>query len=288
MPLLENIALKPYTTFKVGGPARFFLEAKTLFEIEDGVLWAKKQGVALAVLGAGSNLLVSDQGFPGLVIHILTQGLEIKGERVEVEAGVMMPRLAMETVRAGLSGLEWGVGVPGTVGGAVFGNAGCFGGETKERLEEILLLDTERATSYKLPAAHSGFSYRDSIFKKHPGAIILKAVFKLRSGDKEELLRRIQEKAKERTVEQPIGEKTAGCVFKNPSPSSPAALLIEQAGLKGYKIGGAMVSRKHANFIINTGEATAEDIIMLISTIKERVHRKFDILLEEEIQYLGF
>lgn len=320
--LRHNIILAPYTVYKIGGPARFFAEARNEQEMKEALDFAAKNQAAIFILGAGSNILVSDKGFDGLAIHIIGGELRINGPEVTVDAGIMMPRLAIETAKAGLSGLEWGTGVPGTAGGAVRGNAGCFGGEMKDVIESVEVLDFLNAKRFTLNARECQFGYRESIFKKHPEWIILSAVLKLKQEDPArtaELLEVIRQKSAERIGEQPIGESSAGSIFKGVPLSEEileklgnripwwhrkhensswvfenrrgfisAGFFIEMAGLKGWRVGNAVVSPKHANFIINPGNAKAEDILTLISIIKDTCMRKFGVILEEEIQYVGF
>ena len=174
--LRHNIILAPYTVYKIGGPARFFAEVRNEREMKEALDFAAKNYATVFILGAGSNILVSDKGFDGLVIHMIGGGLRINGSAVTVDDGIMMPRLAIETAKAGLSGLEWGAGVPGTVGGAVRGNAGCFGGEIKDVVRLVELFDTLNAKRLTLNVSECEFDYRESIFKKHPEWIILSAV----------------------------------------------------------------------------------------------------------------
>jgi len=320
--LRHNIILAPYTVYKIGGPARFFAEVRNEREMKEALDSAAKNHATVFILGAGSNILVSDKGFDGLVIHIIGGGLRINGSAVTVDAGIMMPRLAIETAKAGLSGLEWGAGVPGTVGGAVRGNAGCFGGEIKDVVESVNIFDVKKTTNYKLQATNCEFDYRESIFKKHPEWIILSAVLKLKQEDPAhtgELLEIIRQKSAERIGEQPIGESSAGSIFKGVPLSEEilkklgnripwwhkkhensswvfenrrgfisAGFFIETAGLKGERVGNAVISPKHANFIVNLGNAKTEDVLTLISIVKDAVMRKFGVMLEEEIQYVGF
>jgi UDP-N-acetylmuramate dehydrogenase len=310
----ENVLLAPFTVIKIGGPARFFAAVGSVEEVQEVIQFAAQKKLAFFLLGAGSNILVSDDGFPGLAVRMRDDSIRIEGETAIVGAGTMMPRLAVETVRAGLTGFEWGVGVPGTVGGSIRGNAGCFGGEMKDVVSSVNIFDVEKATSYKLQATSCNFDYRDSIFKKNPQWIIVDAIFKFKKANPAEaqnLFDAVKKKSELRVVEQPIGEKTMGSTFKGVSINNEiemrlehagisgtqaknrrgfisAGFFIEQAGLKGYRVGGAGISSKHANFIINAGTATALDVVRLITHIKDAVKEKFGIVLEEEIQYVGF
>lgn len=311
MDLQENISLAPHTIYKIGGPARFFIEINNSEEFREALLFSLEKRIPFFVIGAGSNILVSDEGFSGLIIKAKDGELLAEGERVTVGAGVMMARAVMESAKAGLSGFEWGIGVPGTVGGAVRGNAGCFGGEIKDVVEEVEIFDASKATSYKLQAINCKFGYRDSIFKKHPEWVILSATLKLKKGNPEEIKEKIRQITLERTAKQDIGSKTCGCIFKNISwsdaggreeflpkfpeaekikdrPNIPASFLIDSAGLKGQRFGKVVISPKHANFFVNEGGATAAEVRELIKIAKDGVRRKFGVELEEEIQYVGF
>lgn len=322
MTIRENISLSPYTVYKIGGQARYFIEVKSVDELEEVLRFAVKSHAAIFVLGAGSNILVSDKGFNGLVIQMRLDGIRIEEDQVFADAGVKMPRLAVETAKAGLSGLEWGAGVPGTLGGSVRGNAGCFGGEMKDAIKSVEVLDFLNVKRFTLNAFECEFDYRESIFKKHPEWIILNATLKLKKEDPAyavELLEVIKQKSAERISEQPIGESSAGSIFKGVPMSEEilqriglripwwrkkhensswvfenrrgyisAGFFIDIAGLMGRCVGNATISSKHANFIVNFGGAKAEDVLTLISIAKDVVMRKFGVMLEEEIQYVGF
>ena len=319
----HNIPLAPFTSFKIGGPSLFFTRAKSEQDVFEAVRFAKEKGVPIFILGNGSNVLISDNGFPGLTIKMELQATRIDGERLIIGAGVPMAKAAVEAAKYNLSGFEWALGIPGTVGASVYGNAGCFGGEMKDVVETVEFLDagTGDYSIRKFANADCGFDYRESVFKRHPEWTILNAQVRLKKITSEdtrirEAMKRI---AEHRVREQDIGAKTAGSTFKgvpiteesmariqnhrrewkkghdqsswlfeNRRGCVSAGFLIEYAGLKGIKIGEAMVSPKHANFIVNTGNATAEQVIMLMGVIKERVHRKFGVFLEEEIRYIGF
>lgn len=288
MEIKENVFLKPFTVFQVGGPARFFCEAGSKEEIVKALNWAKEKNLPYFLLGLGSNILVSDRGFPGLVIKLENNSVRRDGERVYAEAGAKMAEIVNFSLQNGLVGFEWAIGVPGTIGGSVRGNAGCFGSEMKDAVDKIEIYNARLGGTGWLENKECKFSYRHSIFKEKPELIVLTAVLKLRQGEPIKSRETVRELTGKRVLTQDIGSKTAGCVFKNPSSEIRVGALVDKAGLKGTRIGGAVVSEKHANFVINTGEASAEDIVMLIGLIKERVHRRFDVLLEEEIQYVGF
>ena len=308
----ENINLKSYTYFKIGGSARFFVEAKTVGELTESLEFAKKEKLPFIVVGAASNILVADGGFPGLFIRMLLRDLKRDGLHLVAGAGVPMAVLVARALQEKLSGMEWAIGIPGTVGGSIRGNAGCFGGEIKDTLVSIKILNTESGLIEKHDNAFCNFAYRDSIFKKNPALIILEGSFQLRDGDAEASQKMVRYYTSLRSSAQDIGSASAGCVFKNvkwpedekrrerllyivphlaefkDQPTIPAGFLIDNLGLKGRSVGNVSISKKHANYLVNDGGATAEEVVMLIGLIKERVHRKYDVHLEEEIQYVGF
>ncbi|OGI17647.1 MAG: UDP-N-acetylenolpyruvoylglucosamine reductase [Candidatus Moranbacteria bacterium RIFCSPHIGHO2_02_FULL_40_12b] len=306
--LEKNISLSNYTTFRIGGPAKFFIEVKNEEELLEALDYAKKNNLDFFILGGGSNLLVSDKGFDGLVIKMHNSSFLIHNSSLECGAGVPLAKAVRESVNSGLTGLEWAAGIPGTVGGAVRGNAGAFGGNASDVVKKVSVLNTEELGIKNYELSDCNFKYRDSVFKQNKNLIILSAVFKLQKGNKEEGRKKIQEIIKKRISVQPQGMPSAGSFFVNPVVNNPkiieefeketgkkskeskvpAPWLIEQADLKGRQIGGAKVSEKHANYIVNTGNATAEDVIMLASIIKQQVRDKFGVELKEEVQYLGF
>ncbi len=295
-----------HTHFRIGGPARWFVEAKTEEEIVRALASAKEAGVPTFVLGGGSNTLVSDQGFGGLVVQVAMRGISIDGTTVTAGAGVPSAALARSTADAGLEGLEWMITLPGTVGGAVHGNAGCFGGETKDRLSSVRLL--RDGSIIDVAPSALAFGYRDSALK-HSSDVVLRATFVLRAGDASLLRRRMEDQLAARKETQPLNAGSAGCVFKNcgirddaeasrlageipeamrSARRVSAGWLVEQADLKGKKIGRAQISPAHGNFIVNLGGATAEEVVQLVAVAKTRVRDRFGLQLREEIQYLGF
>lgn len=311
----ENIPLAPHTIYKIGGSARYFAQARNAAEVEEALVFAAEKRAAVFILGAGSNILISDAGFDGLVIRMIGGEITIEGERMTADAGVMMARLAGAAARAGLTGFEWGIGVPGTIGGSVRGNAGCFGGEMRDVIESVGIIDTGKSHSLWKSDFHNtacGFGYRDSLFKQHPEWIILSATLHLRAGDSAAIQKKIKHITAERLDRQDIGTKSCGCIFKNPPwPADaeerqkllsafpflaqfaqrthlPASFLIDRAGLKGARVGATVVSARHANFFVNEGGATAADVRALAALTKEKVHARFGVVLEEEIQYVGF
>ena len=310
----KNIPLAPYTTLKIGGPADYFVEAHNEDEIIEALIWAQTQKIPYYVLSGGSNVLISDQGFRGLILRITNYELRITNASVIAGAGVPLPLIAKKTAEQGLSGLEFCIGVPGTVGGAVYGNAGAFGQETKDVLESArVVMPKKDCTSFfsnhkqipnsefqipnhgdknqwvttELPKNACQFAYRESIFKSHKNWIIVEVSFLLKTDAPANCKKRMLAMLKDKTTNQPMGERAAGSIFKNP-PNAKAWELISEAEMKGYQIGGAKVSDIHANYIINTGNATAEQMVMLIAMIKQRVRVRAKVQLQEEIQYVGF
>lgn len=310
----ENIPLAPHTMYKIGGPARFFIEAKNADELIGAVCFAEEKNLPFFLLGAGSNTLVADRGFDGVVIHPSGGALKADVERGEltVDAGVMMARVASEAAHAGLGGFSWGVGIPGAIGGSVRGNAGCFGGEMKDVVRSVGYYDTEARALKEMANAVCAFAYRDSIFKHHPEWIILSVALKLPPANSHEVQEEIRRITAERSAKQDIGAKSCGCIFKNPSWEMarfskekmlerypelstfvarmhiPASFLIDQAELKGKRIGHIFVSPRHGNFFVNEGGGMADEVMMLVSLVKDAVCRRYGILLQEEIQLLGF
>ncbi|MCX6766336.1 MAG: UDP-N-acetylmuramate dehydrogenase [Candidatus Moranbacteria bacterium] len=316
MNIQENIPLAPYTTFKIGGPARFFCEAKSEEKILEALKFAREKNLSVFVLGGGSNVLVSDKGFDGLVIKIKLSAWRLylhDGDSISIltcDAGCVLSKIVSESVKAGLTGLEWAAGIPGTIGGAVRGNAGAraLGGEMADAVESVKVLDVDDLQIKTYDLRMCEYEYRNSVFKQNSNLIILSAKLKLKKGDKAASEKKIQEILTKRKEKQPMEFPSPGSFFKNPlvkdkkliqqfetdtgqkirDDKIPAPWLIEEAGLKGQKNGGAMVSEKHANFIVNTGKATAEDVITLAAIIKTKVRNKFGIQLQEEVQMVGF
>lgn len=311
----KNIFLAPYTIYKIGGPARFFIEVKTATELKEALVFVEDKKLPFFILGAGSNILVSDQGFGGLVIRMTGGEVKIEGDKVIVDAGTMMAKAVLASAKAGFTGFEWGVGVPGTIGGSVRGNAGCFGGEMAQILASVQVFEFKneklKIKSFSLRNEECKFAYRDSIFKKHPEWIILSATLKLKKGDPEKIQSEVKRIVNERGQKQDIGTKTCGCIFKNIAWDKigidkeklierfpelrefqnklniSSSFLLDKAGLKKKGVGKVFISSKHANFFVNEGGASAEEVRQLIRLAKEEVEKKYGIRLEEEIVYVG-
>ncbi len=306
MNIQKNILLKDYTTFKIGGPADYFVIAQSLEDVQEAVAYAKEKSLPILALGGGSNLLVSDAGFRGLVIKLDLQTFDFNDTELTVGAGVLVAYLINKSLEQGLTGLEFLAGVPGTVGGAIRGNAGTYGLAMSDVVIEITYLDE----NYQVKTCQQNecnFAYRHSIFKEIK-AIIIEAKLKLAHGDLEAARKLVLERLQYRQNTQP-NEPSAGCIFKNiefkevdiedlkkrglvidqftKHQKIPTAYLIEQAGLKGYTIGGVMISQKHANYMVNVNQATAEQVVMLISFIKQQIRDKYGIQLQEEVQLIS-
>ncbi|MBN1585028.1 UDP-N-acetylmuramate dehydrogenase [Candidatus Uhrbacteria bacterium] len=312
----EGVPLAPFTTFRIGGPAEYYFEAKTDEEAVRAIAACRDLGLPYHVLGGGSNLLVSDDGIRGLTIRMVNSSVSVDGPVVTAGAGTPSGRLARETAEAGLSGLEWMIGLPGTVGGAIRGNAGMFGSEVKDSLESVSVL-TPGGEARIMENRDCLFGYRDSAFKRLPGTVILSAKFRLTIGEAEACRKKMRGFLEKKTTAQPVSGLTAGCAFKNwlpknegeivivreglglapeeavprtPTGAVPTGWIIDRAQLKGMRIGGGFVSEKHGNFIVNDGTGTASDVIALTAAVRMRVRDMTHgiILLEDEIEYVGF
>jgi UDP-N-acetylmuramate dehydrogenase len=304
--------LARHVNIRIGGPADLYVEAKSSEEIASAIEACLADGVPFVVFGGGSNTLPSDAGFRGLVIQAANRGWRIEDERVYAEAGVPSAFLARKTAEAGLTGLEWAISLPGTVGGAVRGNAGCFGGETKDVVASVdaVRVSGGRTERVVYTDEECRFGYRDSVFKRIAD-VVLDVELELTQAPKEECLARLDAVLSQRKLEQPSDSPSAGCMFKNfdytdeadiaklkavldvpeaflQAKRIPAGWLIEQADLKGTAVGQARVSEKHGNFLVNLGGASASDVLQLISLIKMRVRDGYGVQLEEEVQLLGF
>lgn len=285
----QNVLLSEHTTFKIGGPAKYFLVAKEIDDLTKAVKFAQGKKMPFFILGGGSNILVNDQGFKGLVIKNQTSKYEIKNNKIIAEAGVSLDKLVNLSMKKGLAGLECVLGILGTVGGAVYGNAGSQRNSAiGDLIEEVTLLQPNGQV-VKVNKNWMNFDYRYSCLKKiksNKRPIILSVVIKLKKSNSQKLQKTAKEKLAHRTELIPW-QPSAGCIFKN-FPDQSIGRLIEKAGLKRKKIGQAMVSEKHANFIINLGGAKCKDVLKLIDLIKKTIKEEFNLEIKEEIEYLGF
>lgn len=303
----QNISLSLLTTFRIGGPARYLAEVRDKKDLEEAFDFAHKNSLETVILGGGSNVLVSDKGFDGLVVLMKNNFLEIDGTVVSVGAGTALSELVRFAAESGLAGLEWAVGIPGTVGGAIRGNAGAYGGEIGNNVESVEIADLKKLQIVGYGLEECEFGYRSSIFKKDSSLIIISSKLRLKKGDSGEIREKVQKISQER-IGKIVKGASAGSFFVNPvvtdeelrrkfvsdtglepkGEALPAGWLIERAGLLGKKVGGAMVSEQHGNFIINTGNATAEEVVMLASIIKQKVRNKYGVQLKEEVVMVGF
>jgi UDP-N-acetylmuramate dehydrogenase len=285
----EKEPLAPHTTFRIGGPADLWVEAKQISELVNWVGQARRNGVPVFILGNGSNVLVLDKGIRGLVIENHCDGVELKVHHPDLavlraESGTSLPLVANRLARQGWSGLEWAIGIPGTIGGAVVGNAGAHGGSMADRLLVVRVLDEDGAV-HELLKTELGLGYRQSRFKYSRREIVLTADFELKRANIQACIARMNEYTAHRRRTQPT-DASVGSMFKNP-PGDFAGRLIEQAGLKGTRVGKVEVSPVHANFFVNHGGATARDVMELIETVRRRVQEKSKIELELEIEVVG-
>ena len=287
---LENIKLneqlKPYTTFRVGGPATYFVEPESIQQVQGLISLCKEHQIDWFVIGNGSNLLVSDEGYDGMIISLQKHFSHVIHEdgKIRAEAGAMIAKVSNTAKKHSLTGLEFAAGIPGTVGGALVMNAGAYGGEIKDTLIEAVVL-TEQGEVLTLEASQLELGYRKSCIldKKY---IVLEALFGLQKGNEEKIKEDMKHYNEQRRLKQPLDKASAGSTFKRPEGHF-AAKLIEDAGLKGYQIGDAAVSDKHAGFVVNLGNATSKDIINVCNYVADTVKEKFQVSLEMEVKKIG-
>lgn len=279
--LTENAPLAPLTTFRIGGPARYLFEPENEAQLRDVLAWIESAGVEYRILGGGSNILVDDAGCPGAVLRLAggLAGISFDGRRSTAGGGALLARFVAQCAGRGLSGAEWLAGIPGTLGGALVMNAGGRHGRIGDLVRRVRVLDG--AGARELERGDVDFSYRRSSLA---GALVVSAEFELKPFPAEAVAAAMRKVLVEKRRQQPLSAASAGCVFKNPPDGPPAGRLIEDAGLKGAWVGGAKVSELHANYIVNTGSATAADVRGLIERITEAVCGKFGVDLEIEIE----
>lgn len=278
--------MKNHTTFRIGGPADALALPKTPEEVAEVVRFCHEHAQPYYVLGNGSNLLVSDEGYRGLVLQLYRNfnDIQVNGETITVQSGAMLAAVARTAYQTGLTGLEFASGIPGTIGGAVVMNAGAYGGEMKNVLKEVAVL-TKEGEVLVIPAKALELGYRTSVIPKN-GWIVLGAVLQLKKGDQEQILARMEELKEQRITKQPLDLPSAGSTFKRPEGYF-AGKLIMDAGLRGFTVGGAQVSEKHCGFVVNRGNATAADVWELICEVKRRVKEMTGVELEPEVKLLG-
>lgn len=284
--VIKDEPMKKHTTFRVGGPADYFVCAKSVREVQDVVKLCKKYEVPYYVIGNGSNLLVGDKGYRGLILQIAKEMNDVTIEEnfVYAKAGALLSKIGNAALEAELTGFEFGAGIPGTLGGAVVMNAGAYGGELKDVLKEATVLDLE-GNVVTLTNEQLEFGYRTSVVAKQ-GYIVLEAVLELKKGTKSAIKERMDELRLQRTSKQPLEYPSAGSTFKRPEGYF-AGKLIQDANLRGFQVGGAQVSEKHCGFVINKDGATAADIVELMDCVTERVEEIFGVTLEQEVKKVG-
>ena len=281
--VFENVNLKDYTTYKLQGKASFLVEPGSQEELLRLLSYIKQNQLTYKIIGGGSNLIFHGD-YHGILIRLCAfDTLKIEDTKIKVGAGYPMLKLALKLSRMGYTGLEFATGIPGTVGGAVFNNAGAYGSDMGYIVESILVITPELELK-RFYNKELNFHYRTSFLKQNPGYVCLEVNLVLKRGNKEEIIEIIEDRKKRRLMSQPLELPSAGSVFRNPEGLS-AWKLIEDLGLKGYQVGGAKVSEKHANFIVTDGTATGEDVIAVIQTIQTKVKEEnhIDMLLEQEI-----
>ena len=284
----RNEPLARFSTMRVGGPADLFAEVYNLFELRGIVRFARSRDIPLFLIGGGSDLVISDAGINGLVVRVRAAGLQTDGERIVADPGVLMAKLATVGKKEGLTGLEFGLAIPGTVGGSVWANAGAHGSDVRGVLESALVVGAD-GEERQLGPDELGMAYRETQLKHSaPGKpdVVVQATFALEPAEPDTIAERLGSIRRWRQEHQPIGQKSAGSVFRNPEGDS-AGRLIDELGLKGQRVGGAQISPKHANFIVNTGEATADDIRALGDLVRETVRRERGIDLAYEVEFVG-
>ena len=281
-----NEPMKNHTTFKIGGPAQYYVTPESVTQIQEVVSLCRDMNIPLHVIGNGSNILVGDDGVDGVVLALFNtfSDYEIKDNMITAQAGMSLIKLAVIALREGLTGLEFASGIPGSVGGAVYMNAGAYDGQMKDVVTSVTVLD-EAGNIRILGRDELDMGYRTSAVAKH-NMIVLQVIIELKAGDKDQIKDRMNQLSELRKQKQPLEYPSAGSTFKRPEGYF-AGKLIADAGLKGYSIGGAAVSEKHAGFVVNMGGATAKDVVELTDYIKKRIIEQFGVTLELEIKKIG-
>lgn len=281
-----NEPMNRHTTFRIGGPADYFLLPSSSEEVKGILEICKEESLQYFILGNGSNLLVSDEGYRGVIIQLYRNygGLTVEGTEIRAGAGVLLSQIAATARNESLTGFEFAGGIPGTLGGAVVMNAGAYGGELKDVLKEAVVMDRE-GNIFTVPVEKLAMGYRTSLVKT-AGYLVLEAVISLKKGSQEEIRDTMKDLTDRRISKQPLEYPSAGSTFKRPEGYF-AGKLIMDAGLRGYQVGDAQVSEKHCGFVINKGNATAADVLTLIENVREKVQEQFGVTLEPEVKFLG-
>nr|WP_317999742.1 UDP-N-acetylmuramate dehydrogenase [uncultured Faecalibacillus sp.] len=285
--VLKDEPLYKHTTYRVGGPAKLFVKVQHVDGLIEVIKYCRKHRIPLFVIGRGSNLLFSDKSFDGIIISLENMNqYHVNGSEVTAQCGVTMIKLAYDCAKIGLSGFEFMGGIPGNIGGGIFMNAGAYKSCLSEVVKSVKVLD-ERLKVVELTKDEMEFSYRHSIIQDHPKWIVLEATFELENKSVEEINETLDKRKERRMSTQPWNKPSAGSVFRNPEGSS-AWKYIDDAGLRGYEIGGAQVSPKHSNFIVNNGYASAKDIYDLIFYVQKTVQDRFGVLLKPEVRFINW
>ena len=284
--VLVDEPMKRHTTFRIGGPADFFLLPSTVDEVRGILEICREEELPYFILGNGSNLLVSDKGYRGVIIQLYRNfsNISVEGNEICASSGALLSQIAAAARNASLTGFEFAGGIPGTLGGAVFMNAGAYGGELKDVLKEAVVM-TEQGEIMTLPVEKLDMGYRTSRIKK-AGYLVLEARLVLEQGDMDKIRDITKDLTEKRVSKQPLEYPSAGSTFKRPEGYF-AGKLIMDAGLRGYQVGDAQVSEKHCGFVINKGNATAADVLTLIENVREKVQEQFGVTLEPEVKFLG-
>ena len=284
--VLVDEPMKRHTTFRIGGPADFFLPPSTVAEVRGILEICREEELPYFILGNGSNLLVSDKGYRGVIIQLYRNfsNISVEGNEICASSGALLSQIAAAARNASLTGFEFAGGIPGTLGGAVFMNAGAYGGELKDVLKEAVVM-TEQGEILTLPVEKLDMGYRTSRIKK-AGYLVLEARLVLEQGDMDKIRDITKDLTEKRVSKQPLEYPSAGSTFKRPEGYF-AGKLIMDAGLRGYQVGDAQVSEKHCGFVINKGNATAADVLTLIENVREKVQEQFGVTLEPEVKFLG-
>lgn len=284
--VLVDEPMKRHTTFRIGGPADFFLLPSTVDEVRGILEICREEELPYFILGNGSNLLVSDKGYRGVIIQLYRNfsNISVEGNEICASSGALLSQIAAAARNASLTGFEFAGGIPGTLGGAVFMNAGAYGGELKDVLKEAVVM-TEQGEILTLPVEKLDMGYRTSRIKK-AGYLVLEARLVLEQGDMDKIRDITKDLTEKRVSKQPLEYPSAGSTFKRPEGYF-AGKLIMDAGLRGYQVGDAQVSEKHCGFVINKGNATAADVLTLIENVREEVQEQFGVTLEPEVKFLG-
>lgn len=278
--------MKSHTTFRVGGPADYFVTPQTAEEVEKVIETCTQEKVPYYIVGNGSNLLVSDKGYEGVIIQIYKQMNQVKveGAQIHAQAGALLSMIAKRALDAELTGFEFAAGIPGTLGGACVMNAGAYGGEMKDVLKSVTVL-TDKGEVKTLAKEELELGYRTSVIAKK-GYIVLEAVLELQKGEKEKIQAVMDDLKERRVTKQPLEYPSAGSTFKRPEGYF-AGKLIQDAGLRGFQVGGAQVSEKHCGFVINKDQATASDVMNLMNQVSDKVYEEFGVRLQPEVKRLG-